>query len=260
VGQVGTWTVAATQSGAWGVGQVGTWTVTANQGGTWTVAATQSGAWGVGQVGTWTVTQSGPWTVAATQSGAWGVGQVGAWTVAATQSGAWTVTAGQLPAAVPLSDALPNPTTALVGAAQLRWNPNAAVWEREADTYEATLLSSAARTVSTASADQVNQSGAGVVLYLNVTVSSGTGGLQVFIQIKDPASGQYFNLNNAPTAITAVGHYAYVVYPSASAPGNQGSSLVNQYTYAPLPRTWRVTVLHGDASSYTYSVGASILQ
>lgn len=119
-----------------------------------------------------------------------------------------------------------------------------------------TVLVSAARTATTLSADFVNNYGRGVMVFLNVTVAAvGTGGLQVVIQGKDPVSGNYYQLNSAPTAIVAVSQKLYILYPGSS---NTGGS-ADQVCGGCLPRTWRIRVIHGDATSYTYSVGATIL-
>lgn len=114
------------------------------------------------------------------------------------------------------------------------------------------VLPSAARTATVTSADIVNRSFRGALLFLNVTVASGTGGLQVRWRYKDPISGEYQYMNTAPTAITATGLAIYGLYPAALANGNQ---MLNQI----LPRTWQVQVQHGNSSSYTYSVGAVLL-
>ncbi len=118
---------------------------------------------------------------------------------------------------------------------------------------EFTLLVSAARTATTDSTDQNNGYARGVLVHLNVTAASGTGGLTVRVQAKDPVSGAYVSLNAAPAVVTAVGTFAYLLYPGAGAGG------LTQATSGGLPRTWRVQVTHGDASSYTYSVGAVLL-
>lgn len=116
------------------------------------------------------------------------------------------------------------------------------------------LLAQASRTASTAGPDQTNANSRGVLLYLDVTAASGTGGLTVQVQGKDPSSGKYKTLNANPTAVTAIGTTAYMLYPGASTTGQ-----VQQATSQVLPRTWRVNVSHGDASSYTYSVGYSLI-
>lgn len=124
---------------------------------------------------------------------------------------------------------------------------------------QGTLLASAAGTAARVSADQTNYNAKGVILILDITVASGTGGLIPRIQIKDPVSGNYVNLNVAPTAVTATGSYAFELSPGASTAGGAGAFLVNQRTAGSLPRLWRVSVSVGDATSYTYSVGYSLI-
>lgn len=129
--------------------------------------------------------------------------------------------------------------------------PNAQTAVRQ--NTDITLLSSAARTATTASADVNSVNLRGITVVLNVTAASGTGGLTLKIQGKDPLSGNYVDLLSATTPVTAVGTYTYVVYPGASLAGG-----VIQVSSLPLPRIFRVQVVHGDGSSYTYSVGASL--
>lgn len=118
---------------------------------------------------------------------------------------------------------------------------------------EGMALASAARTATTNSADLINYNHHGLILFLNVTVAvAGTGGLQVQVQTRDIVSGNYVSTNNAPTAITAIGFTAYFIYPGINAGGSQASSGF-------FGRTWRVRVTHGDSTSYTYSVGYSLV-
>lgn len=125
-------------------------------------------------------------------------------------------------------------------------------WDLARNNTEFEVLASALRTATTESADLTNYNAKGALIFLNVTAASGTGGLQVRFQYKDPASGQYQYMNAAPTAITATGLAVYGLYPASLANGNQ---MTNQF----LPRTWRIQVQHGDGSNYTYSVDAALL-
>jgi hypothetical protein len=129
-----------------------------------------------------------------------------------------------------------------------------AAWDRWANNQDLTLLASAARTATTNTADQTNANGKGVVVYLAITAASGTGGLQVSIQGKDPVSGNYFLLATLGAAVTTTGNKAYMFYPGAASGGSlqAGAQMV-------LPRTWRVQIVHGDGTSYTYSVGCSVV-
>ena len=54
-------------------------------------------------------------------------------------------------------------------------------------------------------------------LALNVTASSGTGGVRPVMQFKDPVSGAYLGpVNNTATYQTATGLYVYQFYPGAA--------------------------------------------
>lgn len=156
-----------------------------------------------------------------------------------------------LPAAAALADATANPTTTLVGAANEVYNGT--TWDRQRGNTEGTLLPSAARTSTTTSAVQTNYNARGILVALNVTAASGTGGLQVRIQMIDPVSANTVSLNLLHTAIVATGTSLYALYPGATG-GNFA-----QATSELLPRTFVVAVAHGDGSSYTYSLGYSLI-
>lgn len=115
---------------------------------------------------------------------------------------------------------------------------------------EGTALASAARTAETNSADITNHNARGVMIFFNVSVASGTGGLQVALQVKDPISGNYERLNTLATAVTTTGLRVLAFYPGYSTAGN-----IQQANAMALPRTWRINIQVGDGSSYTYSVG-----
>lgn len=125
--------------------------------------------------------------------------------------------------------------------------------DTELGTVEGTALVSAARTASTASADIINPSCRGIMIFLDISIASGTGGLQVTLQVKNPITGAYSQVNPSPAAITIITPAVYVIYPGATG-GN-----VNQVTGEPIPRTFRIRVVHGDATSYTYSVSYCLL-
>ena len=118
---------------------------------------------------------------------------------------------------------------------------------------DVTLLPSATRTATTNSANQTNLTGCGVMVYLNVTAASGTGGLKVAIQVIDPSSGSVGTVFIATTAVTATGIYTYTIYPGLGV--SEGALSANCL----LPVGWRIQVQHSDGSNYTYSVGASII-
>jgi hypothetical protein len=115
-----------------------------------------------------------------------------------------------------------------------------------------TLLASATRTSAATSPIQLNTNCRGVIICLNVTAASGTGGLQLRIYAKDPVSGAGIAFNNSPTAIIATGITMYSLYPAI--PASWGN--ISQNTNGLLAKEWWVYVNAGDSSSYTYSVGA----
>jgi len=116
-----------------------------------------------------------------------------------------------------------------------------------------TLLASGARTATTTSLDITNCAGRGAIVTLDVTAIAATPSIVLSIQAKIGAL--YENLLTASAAVTATGTHSYVVYPGVGA----ASADVVQVAGFPLPRTWRVSVAHGDADSITYSVRASVI-
>lgn len=118
-----------------------------------------------------------------------------------------------------------------------------------------TVLASSAQTTTQTSASITHLDGNQVVVYLNVSVASGTGGLQLRILGIDPVSGNAFPLNAAPASVIATGQYSYVLGPGCNSAGGS----IAQATATVLPRTFQVQVVSVDGtSSYTYSVGASL--
>lgn len=117
---------------------------------------------------------------------------------------------------------------------------------------------------SETSADQVNLSYRGVILYLNVTaVPTGSpGGLFLTFRGIDPVSGIGVVLNpSAPTGVTAVGAYAYELGPGATGDVAPGSAYYMQARVSGfLPYAWRVIVAAGagGTGNYTFSVGYSL--
>lgn len=119
-----------------------------------------------------------------------------------------------------------------------------------------TALASAARTASTNSSNITTGGASSIVVYLAVTVASGTGGLTMRIRGIDPVSGSAVPLLTATTAITATGSTAYCIGVGV---GAVSGATVGVIGGVPLPDTIRIDVVHGDASSYTYSVGYSLI-
>jgi hypothetical protein len=117
------------------------------------------------------------------------------------------------------------------------------------------LLASAARTASTATIKFTDRDARIVRLYLNVTVATGTGGLQPQIRGYDAISGNAVALTTGGSAIVGTGTYVYEMgLAEGTAAGN-----VKECVLRPLPTIWDVNVVAGDSSSYTYSLSAEII-
>ena len=160
----------------------------------------------------------------------------------------------RLLAAIP-ADALANPATAILEALSAEHEFNGTTWDRKRNNEEVTLLASAARTATLASATFTNYNKIGMLLILNITAASGTGGLQVRIQARNPITGNFNNLHPNPTALTSVTTAQYLLYPAVITPGG---GLTNNYSTV-VSRRYRLYVAHGDGSSYTYSVSGILL-
>lgn len=125
-----------------------------------------------------------------------------------------------------------------------------------------TLLASAARTANTASAAFDGSGYKGILVFLNVSAASGTGGLNIQIQYLDPVTGTWMNGPYAPNAPkTIIGGFVAMFGPGVSVGtnANLNSSLSGDRGIL-MGANMRVTVLHSDASSYTYSVGYELVQ
>lgn len=121
---------------------------------------------------------------------------------------------------------------------------------------EATVLSLAARTSTTNSADLTNLFARGVRLHLDIDAASGTTPtLDIKVQAKDSLSGNYFDIPGAAfTQKTAAGTDDLTVYPGVAETANETVSDV-------IPRTWRVVAtIGGTTPSFTFSVGASYVR
>lgn len=120
--------------------------------------------------------------------------------------------------------------------------------------YSVAPLPSAARTATAASPVMPNRRHTGVVVMLNISAASGTGGLTLKIRGLDPVSGNFFDLLSDGAPITATGLYVFSLNPSEGAASAGVRVAVSRH----LPQEWQVQVVAGDGSSYTYSVSATL--
>ncbi|MDE2097981.1 MAG: hypothetical protein KGL39_12080 [Patescibacteria group bacterium] len=193
-----------------------------------------------------------------------------------------------LPAAAALADNLANPTTTQIGANLLVWDSGASIWrralnnlgdaangagilsvanmlnngtgggaqwDRHYNNIQGTLLASAARTTTTISPTQTNFNAKGVILFLNVTAASGTGGLQLSLAASAPSGATADLTMGKATAVTATGRYALVAYPGATTASND----IKLALADPVPRSWYSYVQHNDSSSYTYALDYALI-
>lgn len=136
---------------------------------------------------------------------------------------------------------------------------NGVTYDRQRNNNSGILLASGERSVNTSSANIVNYNAKGIIVFLNTTIASGTGGIKVLILGIDPITGKTIQLNADPTALVGVGVYGYILYPGSSITTGAGQYFVVQNTLSVLPRTFKINVSHGDATNYTYSVGYSLI-
>lgn len=122
-----------------------------------------------------------------------------------------------------------------------------------------TLLASAARTATTTSALTLDTTGYDTItLMLSITAASGTGGLTLRLEMQDPVSGIWMGLGADTTARTTTNQLGFQFGPGS--PGTQTgiSTFSTLFKQCAFTGPIRVTVAHGDASSYTYAVTYSL--
>jgi hypothetical protein len=116
---------------------------------------------------------------------------------------------------------------------------------------EIVVFASEARVASVNSEEFDNYEGRGLILQIDVTAIAATPSVVPTIQGKDPASGKWYDIL-AGAALVAVATVELRVYPGLTAVANLVASDV-------LPKSWRLEMVHADADSITYSVGASVI-
>jgi hypothetical protein len=112
---------------------------------------------------------------------------------------------------------------------------------------EGVVLASAARTATTTSETQNNDSYNGI--QVSVNVSAGTSGFSVVPKIQgyDVGSGAWYDILTG-AAITSASRVNLTIFPGAPVTSNVSANGV-------IPKSWRVVVTPADTKSVTYSVG-----
>lgn len=114
-----------------------------------------------------------------------------------------------------------------------------------------TLLPLAARTGAATPIQLLSLGCEGVIIYLNVTASSGTGGLIVQLRgFDNEGNAVVFYASPSSTAAT---RRVYICSPWNLSAAANGITAVQG---VPLPYRFDVNVTHADGSSYTYSLAA----
>ncbi len=128
-------------------------------------------------------------------------------------------------------------------------------FDRVRGNTEITVLATAARTASTNSADLINYNARGVIITLDVTTDPAGGEtLQLLVQYKDAESSAYEIILDDGANATP-GRRTVIVYPGTAGSAND----VTSTTGYPLPRIWRVRIVHSAGGTWNYSVGASLI-
>lgn len=115
--------------------------------------------------------------------------------------------------------------------------------------FSTTELTSAARNADTNSADRSTTYARSVQMVVSVTALDPGGTISPTIQGKDSISGSYYNLNNVPVAIAAIGTYVYDMGPGTGV----ATGAVVSRAAGILPPTIRVHVA-SNGINVTYSV------
>lgn len=119
-----------------------------------------------------------------------------------------------------------------------------------------TLLSSAARTATTNTSTQYNDAARGVILTLAVSSVTATPALTVTLQYSYDNGTTWVSAFAATAAVATAVTSSYLVYPGIE---NAADGAFTESVALPLPRVWRVSVVHADADSATYALYAQFL-
>jgi len=131
---------------------------------------------------------------------------------------------------------------------------NESTWDRLRGNTELTLLANATRSSTTLSAEQTSYNARGVIVWIYVSAVPGGDTVALNVHAKDPVSGAFANWLRGG-AVAGLGNYDYVVYPGVV----DTTAEVHGEQAMPIPRSWRIQVVHSGAGNFTYSVGACLI-
>lgn len=119
---------------------------------------------------------------------------------------------------------------------------------------EGTALASAARTATTQSADISGVGFNSLIVYFACSAASGTGGLTIRVRALNQGTGAYNGVCTTTVAITNTDN-AVLMFGRGMGAGSQTvPATYGGFMGGVLPTTFRIEIVHADASSYTYSV------
>jgi len=120
-------------------------------------------------------------------------------------------------------------------------------------------LASAARTATTVGSVFDVEGAKGIAIWLSITAASGTGGLHPFIHGIHPSTNGSVSYVFQPIALTSTQTALLICYPGSGIFAYTGGRASLAEYQARLPSRIRLGVTHDDASSYTYSMGYTLL-
>ncbi len=122
------------------------------------------------------------------------------------------------------------------------------------DISSETISSSAARTATFNTGDQLNRSHIGAYIFLDINEADSSVSLIFNIQAKVPTGGSYVNIYTGSSFLASTGGEVktYLVAPGSDTKA-VGAGITGIAPF-PLPRTWRASVTHANAQSVDYSI------
>lgn len=114
--------------------------------------------------------------------------------------------------------------------------------------FENVVFASAARTATPTSEVYSNANGCGILVRINVTAVGVTPSVVFTIEGWDPAAGAWYTVL-ASAAVVSVTTVILRVHTALTAAANLVAKDL-------MPAQWRVTAVHGNGVTITYSVGA----
>lgn len=170
------------------------------------------------------------------------------WDPIAEEFNRWRSDSDNIESASPDSDA----NSGVVSSRPRLYQGTTDAWIRARSNDNITVLASAARTATVASATFTNGNYRGGQFIINTTVVPGAAPSTVFsVQMFNAVTGNFITLLSS-VAIVAVGTVVLRVYPGLVAAANLVANDL-------LPWQWRVNAVHGNANSVTYSVAANLM-